>query len=83
MEIYKFENDNILEGKVKWFNNVRGFGFIETGDGDFFVHYSDIEGEGDGAAGFKTLKPGSRVTFYPAYGTEGRTKAVNVRIIQN
>ena len=46
-------------GKVKWFNETRGFGFIEKEEGgDIFVHYSEIEGEG-----FKSLAEGEEVTF--------------------
>lgn len=48
-----------MDGKVKWFNNKKGYGFVTSGDGkDVFVHYSDIE-----ASGFKTLKEGQDVTF--------------------
>lgn len=47
------------KGKVKWFNNQKGYGFISSDDGnDYFVHFSGIEGEG-----FKTLPEGSDVQF--------------------
>lgn len=47
------------EGRVKWFNEVKGFGFIEQGDGpDVFVHFSAIEMEG-----YKTLAEGEQVRF--------------------
>ena len=48
-----------MEGKIKWFNSKKGFGFIEqeTGD-DVFVHFSAIE-----MSGFKTLSEGERVQF--------------------
>lgn len=46
-------------GTVKWFNEAKGYGFIESEDGgDVFVHYSGISGEG-----FKTLQDGQRVEF--------------------
>ena len=50
----------MLSGKVKWFNNAKGFGFVTPDDGseDVFVHYSCIEEEGH-----KTLKPGQPVSF--------------------
>jgi len=48
-----------LKGKVKWFNESKGFGFIEQEEGDdVFVHYSSIEGDG-----FKTLAEGDEVEF--------------------
>ena len=46
-------------GKVKWFNEAKGYGFIERDEGgDIFVHYTAIEGEG-----FRTLKEGQDVEF--------------------
>ena len=49
----------MLRGKVKWFNNAKGYGFIEYGDlEDIFVHYSAIRKEG-----YKTLQEGSVVDF--------------------
>jgi CspA family cold shock protein len=47
------------KGRVKWFNESRGYGFIEQEDGrDIFVHYSSITGDG-----FKTLREGEEVEF--------------------
>ena len=47
------------EGKVKWFNEAKGYGFIQRDDGqDFFVHYTSIQG-----TGFRTLSKGQRVSF--------------------
>ena len=62
------------EGKVKWFNDAKGFGFITQDDGekDVFVHYSAISGEG-----FKTLREGDRVTFDIVEGPKG-LQAANV-----
>jgi CspA family cold shock protein len=60
-------------GKVKWFNEAKGFGFIEQDSGeDVFVHYTSIHGEG-----FKTLKEGQRVDFEVTKGPKG-LKAENV-----
>ena len=49
-----------MEGTVKWFNDKKGYGFLETeSDGDVFVHYSGIEESG----GFRSLKEGEKVIF--------------------
>ena len=54
-------------GKVKWFNDAKGFGFIEQeGQPDVFVHFSVISGEG-----FKTLVEGQEVEFEAAKGPKG------------
>ncbi|MDD5223170.1 MAG: cold-shock protein [bacterium] len=63
-------------GKVKWFNESKGFGFIEQEGGkDVFVHFSTIQGEG-----FKTLKEGDRVEFEATEGPKGlqATKVVKL-----
>jgi cold shock protein len=62
-----------ISGRVKWFNESKGYGFIEReGDDDVFVHYSVIEGDG-----FKTLKEGELVEFEVKDGPKG-AQAVNV-----
>ncbi|GBE36327.1 cold shock protein CspB [bacterium BMS3Bbin07] len=62
-----------FEGKVKWFNETKGYGFIQKDDGeDVFVHYSSIQGDG-----FKTLAEGQRVSFDVVEGERG-PKATNV-----
>jgi len=54
-------------GTVKWFNDAKGFGFIQKEDGqDLFVHFSQIK-----ADGFKTLKDGQEVTFKEGEGRKG------------
>jgi len=56
-----------LKGKVKWFNESKGFGFIEQDGGqDVFVHYSAIEG-----SGFRTLTEGEEVEFEVVEGPKG------------
>ena len=64
------------EGKVKWFNESKGFGFIENDEGgDLFVHYSAIK-----AGGFKTLSEGQRVSFDVTQGKKGPA-AENVNLL--
>ena len=61
------------EGKVKWFNPRKGYGFIATDDGrDIFVHYASISGEG-----YRTLAEGDPVTFDIVEGEKG-LRAENV-----
>ena len=51
---------NTMEGRVKWFNEKKGYGFVETeNNGDIFVHYSGIEDTG----GFRSLQEGEKVDF--------------------
>lgn len=67
------ENNGIMKGTVKWFNDSKGFGFITAEDGsDVFVHHSSIQ-----AQGFKSLAEGDQVTFDVEKGDKG-LKAVNV-----
>ncbi|MEE6451920.1 MULTISPECIES: cold-shock protein CspD [Bacillaceae] len=62
-----------MQGKVKWFNNEKGFGFIEVeGGDDVFVHFSAIQTEG-----FKSLEEGAEVSFDIVEGNRG-PQAANV-----
>ncbi len=65
----------MAQGKVKWFNEAKGFGFIQPNDSDkdVFVHFSAIQDNG-----FKTLSEGEEVTFEVTEGPKG-LQAVNVR----
>jgi len=66
----------VANGTVKWFNDQKGFGFIEHEDGsDVFVHHSAINAEG-----FKSLKEGDRVTFDIEQGQKGPA-AANVTVV--
>ena len=65
-----------MEGKVKWFNSRKGYGFIEGDDGtEYFVHQSALA-EG------KFLRENDRVSFDPAEGREGKPAASNVKLLQ-
>nr|MBS9408204.1 cold-shock protein CspD [Streptococcus oralis] len=62
-----------MQGKVKWFNNEKGFGFIEMeGADDVFVHFSAIQGDG-----YKALEEGQEVSFEIVEGNRG-PQAANV-----
>ena len=63
-------------GKVKWFNETKGFGFIEQDGGpDVFVHFSAIQGDG-----FKSLAEGDRVSFDVVDGQKGPQSANVVKL---
>ena len=55
-----------VTGTVKWFNNAKGFGFIQCESGDVFVHHSAIQSEG-----FRTLAEGQQVEFELVQGQKG------------
>lgn len=69
----------MLSGKVKWFNNAKGYGFIlaDGRDEDLFAHYSAIQMEG-----YKTLKAGQSVSFDIIQGPKG-LHAVNISAISS
>ena len=58
----------MAKGKIKWFNNAKGYGFIleESDNSDVFVHYSAIQGDG-----YKSLKNGEEVEFQLCEGPKG------------
>jgi len=68
-------SDGVRTGTVKWFNTVKGFGFIAPDDetDDVFVHQSNINSEG-----FRSLADGEKVEFETENGDNGRSKAINV-----
>jgi CspA family cold shock protein len=63
----------MIKGTVKWFNDSKGFGFIETADGDVFVHHSAIQGQG-----FRSLREGQEVELEVGEGEKG-PRATSVR----
>ncbi len=66
----------MANGTVKWFNEKKGYGFIEQEDGpDVFVHHSGIDSQG-----FRTLNEGDHVTFDVEQGQKGLS-AVNVKVV--
>jgi len=68
------------EGKVQWFNNAKGYGFLGRNDGgaDVFVHFSSIHAEG-----YKTLKEGDLVSFSIVTGDKGKPQAADVQLLIN
>jgi CspA family cold shock protein len=71
------EDGSVARGRVKWFNNSKGYGFIAREDGpDVFVHYSAIRGEG-----YKSLDEGEEVEFEITEGPKG-PQAENVVRVQ-
>jgi CspA family cold shock protein len=65
-----------ITGKVKWFNNAKGYGFIERdGGSDVFVHFSNISG-----TGFRNLDEGQKVEYEPQEGRKGM-EAANVTVV--
>jgi CspA family cold shock protein len=67
----------VVQGKVKWFNNQKGYGFItpENGSEDVFVHHNNIQMDG-----YKSLQEGQMVEFKTEQGNKG-LQAVEVKVI--
>jgi CspA family cold shock protein len=75
LESLRKEGASMANGVVKWFNEKKGYGFIEQEDGpDVFVHHSGINSEG-----FRSLREGDQVTFDIEQGRKGPA-AVNVTV---
>jgi CspA family cold shock protein len=71
--IFERRKQEMAKGKVKWFNNQKGYGFITPEDGkDVFVHHTAIQGEG-----YKSLEEGQEVEFEITTGPKGE-QATNV-----
>lgn len=68
----------MVTGKVSWFSDQRGYGFIEANDIQYFAHYKEIQSE----SGFKKLKDGELVEFLPLKGDKGML-ATSIRQIGN
>ena len=66
----------MARGRVRWFSEERGYGFIEDGEEDFFVHYTEVVGEG-----LRTLEEGSEVEFEIAEGRRSRKQASRVEVV--
>lgn len=68
----------MAQGVVKWFNDVKGFGFITPDDGgeELFAHFSAIE-----MKGFKSLKEGQKVTFEVVEGPKGK-QATHIKLVE-
>jgi CspA family cold shock protein len=74
---YKEDVREMPQGRVKWFNDAKGYGFIETPEGkDLFVHYSAINMDG-----YKTLAEGQQVSYEVVQGAKG-PQASNVTAAQ-
>lgn len=68
----------MAQGKVKWFNNAKGFGFIvpDGSNDDVFAHFSQIQMDG-----YKTLRPNQRVSFDLVEGEKGK-QAQNIQLVK-
>jgi cold shock protein len=66
----------VARGRVKWFSEEKGYGFIEGEEEDFLVHYTEIVGKG-----FRTLEEDSEVEFEVVEDRRGRKLAVGVEVV--
>jgi CspA family cold shock protein len=66
----------VARGRVKWFSEEKGYGYIEGEEEDFVVHYTEISGDG-----FRTLEEGSEVEFEVVEGRRGRKQAAGVEVV--
>lgn len=64
-----------IQGNVKWFRSDKGFGFIQSNEEEYFVHYSNIQGDG-----YKSLMKNDLVLFVPIKGEKG-LQATDVQVI--
>jgi CspA family cold shock protein len=56
----------MINGTVKWFNDQKGYGFVESSGKDYFIHFKEIN-----MSGFKSLKEGDKVCFEPTQSSKG------------
>ncbi len=66
----------MARGRVRWFSEERGYGFIEDGEEEFFVHYTEVVGEG-----LRALEEGIEVEFEIVEGRRGRKQAARVEVV--
>ena len=77
--LFTYESNTMTTGTVKFFNAIRGFGFIEPEDGskDAFVHISAVE-----RAGLSSLSEGQKVSYELQPGQNGKSSAENLSVIE-
>ncbi len=56
----------MINGVVRWFNDQKGYGFVESGGKDYFIYFKEIKMDG-----FKSLKEGDKVSFEPSQSPKG------------